>query len=209
MHLHGIKQISACLLGCLLASPVLANPSAQILSCAADSNADSRLACYDALAETLAKTRADAHTDTQAVNGQWTVTELDAPGDRSRQVRLTLSAAVATELNQSAGDATLILTCKAAKSRVSMDWGLYLGLGSIRMKTYFDGQSNRSRIWTIAEDNQTIELSGSDISFIKQMIKHNSLITEVTPFGERPITAEFDIRGLANAIVPLREACNW
>lgn len=204
MHLHGIKQISACLIGCLLASPVFANPSAQILSCAADTNADSRLACYDALAETLA----DA-TDTPSVNGQWTVTELDAPGDRSRQVRLTLSAAVATELNQSAGDATLILTCKAAKSRVSMDWGLYLGLGSIRMKTYFDGQSNRSRIWTIAEDNQTIELSGSDISFIKQMIKHNSLITEVTPFGERPITAEFDIRGLANAIKPLRKACNW
>lgn len=47
------------------------------------------------------------------------------------------------------------------------------------------------------------------IPFIKQMLGGKELIAQFTPYGESPVSAEFPIAGIDDAIKPLREACKW
>ncbi|MDO6966995.1 type VI secretion system-associated protein TagO [Rhizobium alvei] len=52
--------------------------------------------------------------------------------------------------------------------------------------------------------------SGSSaIPFIKQALGGKKFIVKFTPFGSSPVTAEFDITGIDDAIKPLREECKW
>jgi type VI secretion system protein VasI len=41
------------------------------------------------------------------------------------------------------------------------------------------------------------------------MFGKSTMIVRITPFGENPFTATFNISGLEEAIVPLRQACKW
>lgn len=47
------------------------------------------------------------------------------------------------------------------------------------------------------------------IPFVKQMLGGKELITQFTPFSESPVSAEFPIAGIDEAIKPLREVCKW
>jgi type VI secretion system protein VasI len=47
------------------------------------------------------------------------------------------------------------------------------------------------------------------IPVIKRMFGKSTMIVRMTPFGENPFTATFNISGLEEAIVPLRQACKW
>jgi len=40
-------------------------------------------------------------------------------------------------------------------------------------------------------------------------MKHDNFLTQITPYGENPVMATFDIQGLKEAIKPLRKACGW
>ena len=72
-----------------------------------------------------------------------------------------------------------------------------------------DKQKSKTRSWSISTDNKAVFVRGSDISFAKELMKHDKLLTQVTPYGESPVMATFDIRGLTEAIKPLRKTCNW
>lgn len=47
------------------------------------------------------------------------------------------------------------------------------------------------------------------IPFIKGMFGKSELVVRMTPYGESPFMATFDISGLEKRIAPLREACGW
>src|SRR5262245_22935382 len=49
----------------------------------------------------------------------------------------------------------------------------------------------------------------SSISFLKDLLGGKMLFIQATPFNESPVSAEFNIEGLADAIKPLRAACGW
>lgn len=52
--------------------------------------------------------------------------------------------------------------------------------------------------------------SGSkSIPLIKEMFGHDKMIVQITPYQKGPVTMEFTIKGLEEAIKPLREACGW
>lgn len=50
---------------------------------------------------------------------------------------------------------------------------------------------------------------GRSIPVIKQMLGKSQMVVRMTPYGESPFTASFNIAGLDEAIAPLREACGW
>ena len=50
---------------------------------------------------------------------------------------------------------------------------------------------------------------GQSIGLIKKMIGHATLLFEFVPFNSSPAMTTFDLRGLAEAVKPLREACEW
>ena len=85
----------------------------------------------------------------------------------------------------------------------------YLGLDETRMLTRLDKQKSKTKLWSISTDNKAVFVRGSDIGFTKELMKHDKLLTQITPYGESPVMATFDIRGLTEAIKPLRKTCHW
>ncbi|QKV20190.1 type VI secretion system-associated protein TagO [Oricola thermophila] len=64
----------------------------------------------------------------------------------------------------------------------------------------YESTNNRSLgLWT----------GSRSIPVIKQMFGKSVMVVRMTPFGENPFTATFNITGLEEAIAPLREACHW
>lgn len=190
----------------LVAAPVSAASDQQLLQCSAKSEDSQRLACYDALARMLAGSESAIKHST---NAQWSMVLEELRDEQRTDMRLSVKSQTPLQVDGSDVHAVLTVSCEAGKASVSLNWNMYLGLGSIRMRTHFDGQQNRSNIWLIADDNQTVLLRRSDISFIKTMMRHDKLTTEVTPFGQRPVTVEFNIEGLSEVVKPLRKLCNW
>lgn len=47
------------------------------------------------------------------------------------------------------------------------------------------------------------------IPFIKQMMGKKQMVVRMTPYGQNPFTATFDIAGLDGLIDPLRKECGW
>lgn len=70
-----------------------------------------------------------------------------------------------------------------------------------------------ARTWRMDESTDNSALGfwsgGRAIPEIKRLFGGQQLIARMTPYGENPFTLSFDITGLEEAIVPLREACHW
>jgi Type VI secretion system VasI, EvfG, VC_A0118 len=63
----------------------------------------------------------------------------------------------------------------------------------------------RNLDWTIPEGSLAEVSSPS----LKDLMKSESLLVELTPYSESPIMTSFDVRGLTEAIKPLQAACPW
>lgn len=111
--------------------------------------------------------------------------------------------------------ATLIIRCKEGTTSAYISTECHLASSD-----YNDYGHVRYRIDTkpagLAKMNESTDhralglWSGSRaIPFIKQMLGGKELIAQFTPYGESPVSAEFPISGIEDAIKPLREACKW
>lgn len=60
-------------------------------------------------------------------------------------------------------------------------------------------------------DNRALGLwrGNRSIPFIKRMLNKQRMIVRMTPYGQSPFTATFNIAGLEEAIEPLRKECGW
>jgi type VI secretion system protein VasI len=50
---------------------------------------------------------------------------------------------------------------------------------------------------------------GQSVSLIKKMLPHSTMLFEFVPFNSSPAMTTFDLRGLAEAVKPLKEICKW
>jgi type VI secretion system protein VasI len=50
---------------------------------------------------------------------------------------------------------------------------------------------------------------GQAIPLIKQMFGRKNFLVQATPFNESPLTLDFDIIGVEEAVKGLRTACDW
>jgi len=50
---------------------------------------------------------------------------------------------------------------------------------------------------------------GQSVGFIKSMLRKSTLLFDFTPFNSSPVMTTFDLRGIDEAIKPLRETCKW
>jgi type VI secretion system protein VasI len=74
-----------------------------------------------------------------------------------------------------------------------------------------DDKPSNTRSFDESTSNRALGLwsGGQAIPFVKAMFGHKALLTRFTPFNENPVTANFPIAGVEEAIAPLREACGW
>jgi type VI secretion system protein VasI len=143
-------------------------------------------------------------------NGAWSVNAETSPIDDSTNVDLSL-ASTSTIDGQfgSAAQPYLYVRCKERKTEVFVVWDVYLGIGETDVLNRLDDSPARTLEWSISTDYKATFYPGNDIAFARELQKHERLLLRVTPYGEKPVTATFDLAGLENAIEPLKKACRW
>lgn len=135
-----------------------------------------------------------------------------SPIDDSQNVYLSVTADRSIP-NRYGGVAwpSLSIRCKENTTAAIISWGVYLGLDETRMITRVDSEPAQTRTWSISTSNNAVGRwsGGSAIPFVQSLFGHSELFAQITPYGENPVQARFNISGLEERIGPLREACNW
>jgi type VI secretion system protein VasI len=174
-----------------------------VKTCAKKSNSVERLACFDGLVESMGLAPQMSALPTE---GKWSVSTKTNPLDDSKTVAMVLFA---DEGTSSYGErVSLVLRCKSNTTTAYINWKEYLGSEANVTYRIGTGDARTSR-WSLSTDSQASFFPSNDISFIKQLMEADRFVAQVTPYSEDPETAVFDIRGLSQAVVPLRETCNW
>lgn len=185
----------------------LAGEKEDIGKCAAKKAGAERLICYDNIAKTLGVDK--PQTVVTAGKGKWIVRTDKSPINDTTNVYLSLSSEQSVRSGYNTVTPTLLIRCAEGKTNAYITWDLYLGLGSTSMLTRLDKATAVTKTWSISTDNKAVFVSGSDIIFAKQLMSHQTLLAQITPYSQSPVMATFDIGGLSEAIKPLREACKW
>jgi|TARA_B100001971_G_scaffold18505_1_gene14422 type VI secretion system protein VasI len=177
----------------------------RLAKCAAIEGDLERLECFDQLTRELGLV---ATTNTVAVegSGKWNVRIDSNPLDDSKTVVLVL---VADEGSSQWGrPVVLIIRCKSNSTEVYITWNDYLG-SEARVTTRIGSSKAQSSYWSLSTDSQATFYQDNRIAFVKQLMRADKFVAQVTPYNESPVTAVFDIRGLSEAIKPLQETCGW
>jgi len=165
-----------------------------------------RLECYDQLARSLGLVSVQTELPPSEDVGAWSVSIKTNPLDDSRTVTLILLAESGT--SRWGTPIGLILRCDSNQTDVYIAWSDYLG-SEARVTWRVGDEDARAAQWSLSTNKEATFYPYDEISFIQQLLTTTRFVAQVTPYNESPITAVFDLTGLANAIRPLQEACGW
>lgn len=185
----------------------LAAGKEDIGKCAAKKTDAERLICYDNIAKTLGVEK--LQTVVTVGKGKWIVKTDKSPINDTINVYLSLSSEQSVSSGYNTVTPMLLIRCAEGKTNAYITWDLYLGLESTKMLTRLDKAPAVTKTWSISTDNKAVFVSGNDMAFVKQLMLHQTLLTQITPYSQSPVMATFDIGGLSEAIKPLRDACKW
>jgi len=186
---------------------------ADLARCAAVASDIARLQCYDNLAES-AGAGGDSGGETTSCTaqapctvGEWIIREETNPVNDNRIVMVALRSASGT--NRMGGQIALILRCIRRVTDLMINWQAYLG-SEANVLTRVGVEEAETSSWGLSGDSQATFLPGnSDVEFVQRLLDVDQLVAQVTPYNENPITAVFELDGIQEAIIPLREACEW
>lgn len=167
-----------------------------------------RLMCFDELSNKLGIAKPIIETSTG--NGKWEVRKEQSQIDDSTNVWVSLGAENSVYSSYKVALPKLYIRCNENKTTLFITYGdLFLGSDSIDVLTRFDKKKATTNVWIMSTDHSAIFVRGHNITFIKKLMKHDKLLVQLTPYGDSPIMTTFDIRGLKEAIKPLRKNCGW
>ncbi|AMO78045.1 hypothetical protein PcP3B5_46530 [Pseudomonas citronellolis] len=180
-----------------------ANASEKCIAIASDSE---RLACYD---------MEYRPSPVVAKVSKWDVSESSSKMDDSKTVSLHLESNEPIQRRFGGSEsADIYIRCQEKSTSMYFIYaGNFLssiqGYGEVTYRV--DDQKPVTREFEESTDNKALGLwnGGTAIPFIKRLFGKNLLTVRITPFNESPVTTQFQISGLEEAIKPLRAACGW
>lgn len=179
-----------------------------IAKCANKSTDANRLICYDGLAKKLG---VDKPKQIVSVGkGKWVVSKETSAVDDSTNVTLYLEAKemIRGKYTHEKIRPVIVLRCSENTTNAYINWDTYLGIDNIKVLTRIDKKKAIKRNWSISTGNKAT-FAPKNIAFIKSLFGHSKFLAELTPYGDNPKMATFDIAGLKEAIKPLRKECGW
>lgn len=180
-------------------------PDNEFARCAATEGDLARLSCFDSLGEAYGLNGPQAQPTAAAATGSWVVKDELNPIDDSRKVTLSLVA----ESGQSkwGRQVVLIARCSSSRTEAFIAWNDYLGREANVLYRMGSEKAVTER-WGLSTDSKAT-FARDPIRLLTAMLGTSKFLAQVTPYNDSPVTAIFDTTGLDNAIVPLREACEW
>lgn len=185
-----------------------ADMRADFAKCALIKADGTRLVCFDKMGTDL---KLDAPKSvTISGNGKWTARTEVSPVDDSKNAFVSLDAEAPVGSGYRRSTPTMFLRCKEKRLEAYITYGnLFIGSESTRVLTRFDKLPAKQSSWGISTDHKAVFVGGSQLGFIKQLMKAESFLVELTPYGESPVMTTFDVRGLSAASKVLQDACPW
>jgi type VI secretion system protein VasI len=109
---------------------------------------------------------------------------------------------------------TLVIRCRENTTNVYISFGIIFmsdiqGYGTIDYR--IDNLAPQKRNLRVSTNNTALgEWSGRGaIRWLEEMFGASTIFVRATPYNESPIEMRFNIKGLEQAVEPLREACSW
>ena len=201
----GTLRIGIGLLGILITSNSLAVSNPELANCAALLDDLERLSCYDNLAKQAGLDKPQLSAPGIEGVGDWIVTEQVNPIDDSKTVTLILYAS--TGESRWGKKIPFVARCKSNQTEAYINWNDYLG-GEARVLTRVGSNKASTQNWSLSTDKQA-SFAPQPIDLLKEMAAADRFLAQVTPYNENPVTAIFQTAGLAKALKPLRETCDW
>jgi type VI secretion system protein VasI len=104
---------------------------------------------------------------------------------------------------------TLILRCSRKKTDAYISWNDFLGGDEASVTTRVGKAQADKRSWQLSTDKTATFYPSGAVSFIKSLMRVDTLVASTTPYNESPVTAIFVVTGLTENIGPLQRACGW
>lgn len=142
--------------------------------------------------------------------GQWDVLTDTSSFDDTQRVVLSLDAEQTIETGFGTQRPTLILRCQEGATEAYIVTGTPPdveadNLDGATVRVRFDEEP--AEILVMSKSTDDMALFFEDVTIMDRMASHERLLFEFTPFNQSPTEVRFDLRGLPEAIVPLRAAC--
>lgn len=182
-------------------------PKTEFAECSSKKGTLDKIECFDNLAQKYNLNGLQSSIEEIQNSGKWNVSIDTNPIDDSKTVTLNL-VADSGKSSTFREPVILFIRCKSLKTNVFINWRDYLG-NEARVLTRIGQEKAETRRWSLSTNSQATFFPINEIDYLKKLLVVDSFVAQVTPYNENPITAVFDIRGLDNAIKPLRETCRW
>lgn len=164
-----------------------------------------RLDCYDKLAVKHKLNGPQVISAESKDLGKWDVKTEINPIDDSKTILLALKSDSAE--SRYGEPVYMVIRCMSNTTDLFISWNDFLGSEASVLTRVGDSKAVTS-VWSLSTDKKA-SFHPNSISFIKDLVKSNKFIAQITPYNESPVTATFDTSGLSNALKPLRETCKW
>lgn len=189
----------------ILPVAALAVEDKEVAACAAVKNDVTRLSCFDQMASKNGLVETTVAT-VAAGSGKWsTSTSSDPLTDKS--VYLAFLDADQGR-GKYGGKVDLVVRCKNNSTELYINWNSYLGLDTTTVTHRVDKNKAITSSWDVSTDHKSTFMR-APVATLKQMLAGESFIANVTPYGESPVTAVFDIKGAEVALQDIRKGCGW
>ena len=191
-------------------SAALADLAADVAKCSIDKNNITRLACYDKLVPQAA---AQDPARGAATVSKWRVQTETSRIDDSKNVFLVLEAESQIQGWPSKRHTpTLHIRCKERRTEMFIVTGMppnvEYGTDSATVTFRLDKQPAFKVAAGKSTDGEALFLPQA-ASFSKRLLAGETLLFQFIPFNSSGQMTTFDIRGLSEAIKPIRDACKW
>lgn len=138
----------------------------------------------------------------------WRVNTTTHPADGSTTVVL-YRGAMEVRAHSALHTPILYVRCKRGATELYIDWHDYIPGSTHQVTTRLDRGPTQARMWSLSRSNVATFYPDSPVDFLQALMQADLLYTEATPYNTSPVTAVFDVEGLAEAIQPLRTQCGW
>jgi type VI secretion system protein VasI len=182
-----------------------ATVQSRLAACVAKVVDAERLACFDAVAKTLAPAMPlSSAGDSLVTAGSWEVIVTENPLDDTRIVLLWL---LASSGESSTGKVPQFgIRCQAGRVSAYAAWRDYLGSATTTVTVRVGSGAPTQQRWSNSTD-KTATFAPNAAAFVRSLREVDRLVLQVTPYNESPVTAVFDVAGLAESMKAFDPRC--
>ena len=146
--------------------------------------------------------------------GKWRISRSTNPIDDTPTISLHLTAD--SGRSRMGNPVVFIARCQSNTTEAYAIWHDYVGDDSSSPYSEYkyvtvrlgDQESQRQR-WSVSTDNEATFAPDWAGTLLKKMVEVDRMVLQLTPYGESPVTAIFDLTGMRGPLRELADTCNW